>query len=96
MFPPTVNKIGFNSFWNSASNDADFDAWTIRRSAAYRAPMIAGLIEPKSLMSVMGYQDSYEEYDGDVSATQLNAEKCSLWEQKTGFSNTLFYKTGAR
>ncbi|MDP1921222.1 MAG: hypothetical protein Q8L14_33585 [Myxococcales bacterium] len=89
VFPPSVNKIGFNSFWNSTSNDNNLDAWTIRRSAAHRAPMIAGLIEPKSLLNLPDAgPDSYEEWGGDRSAAQLDAESCSLWQP--GFASALF------
>ena len=90
QFPPTVNKIGFNSFWNSTSNDSNFDAWTIRRSAKYRAPMISGLIEPKSLLNLPDAgPDAYEEWDGDKTAAQLEAQSCALWQP--GSANALFY-----
>ncbi len=90
-FPPTVNKIGFNSFWNSTTNDDNSDTWTIQRSAAYRAPMIAGLIEPKSLVNVLGYEDSYDEVGGKVRASGLDAQSPALWDRVGDTTNTLFY-----
>jgi hypothetical protein len=62
-FPPSVNKIGFNCFWNSASNDHDYDNETIIRSSAFRAPMISGLIEPDTAVNVAGYVDHFEELE---------------------------------
>jgi hypothetical protein len=94
-FPPTVNKVGYNSFWNSTSNDADLDAETITRSAAFRAPMISGLIEPKVLSSYQGYVDHYEEYSGSYTAADLDAEASTLWKQGTGFSSPLFVKSAS-
>ncbi len=89
-FPPSVNKIGFNSFWNSTNNDSNFDAWTIRRSAKYRAPMISGLIEPKSLLALPDAGlDAFEEWDGDKTAAQLEAQSCALWQP--GYTNALFF-----
>jgi len=100
MFPPTVNKIGFNSFWNSTSNDGDVDTATIKRSAAFRAPMIGALIEPKTLLSVPfdggAFEDGYEEYARDVTAAELDAEKCALWQQGSGYTNALFYDNAGK
>ena len=97
QFPPTVNKVGFNSFWDSTSNDSNYDAWTIERSAKYRAPMISGLIEPKRLMNLPGFgpnvvTDAYEEVDGDKTAAELDAESCSLWQP--GYTSGLFVDDG--
>lgn len=93
-FPPTVNKIGFNSFWNSTSNDGDYDAWTIRRSARYRAPMISGLLEPKQLTQLPNpgpnvQADLYEEFNSELTAVDLDAQQSSLWSP--GFTSPLFF-----
>lgn len=92
-FPPTVNKIGFNSFWNAARNDGDLDTWVMQRSAAHRAPMISGLIEPKSLVDVLGYQDTYEEYAGKLSAAELDVDHSTLWDRAGGTTSTMFHRT---
>lgn len=94
-FPPTVNKLGFNSFWNAATNDGGLDAWTIARSAAYRAPMIAGLIEPKSLVNVLGYHDAYEEYAGKATPAELDADGSTLWDRAGGVTSMLFQRTAS-
>ena len=87
-FPPTVNKIGFNSFWNSTTNDDNVDTWTIQRSAAHRAPMIAGLIEPKSLVDVLGYEDAYEELRGNIRAAGLDDGNPDLWDRTADTTNS--------
>jgi hypothetical protein len=94
FFPPTVNKIGFNSVWNSVNDHNGLDAWTIERAARYRAPMIAGLIEPKSLAYIDGGTDRYKEYEDDDTGAVLDAQECSLWQQGTGYSNALFFNNG--
>lgn len=101
LFPPWVNKIGFNSFWNSADNNHDLDAWTIARSAKYRVPLISGLVEPKSLVRLPAgdngtpaYTDAYEEYVGKLTPRELDAQACSLWEQGGDYSGTLFHDDG--
>lgn len=93
QYPPTVAKIGFNSFWNSTTNDGKLDEFTIERSARYRAPMISGLIEPKVPIQVSAtYPDLFEEWAGSVPAEKLDAQGCALWDQGTNYSGTLFQK----
>ncbi|MBP9205310.1 MAG: hypothetical protein KBG28_15175 [Kofleriaceae bacterium] len=92
-FPPTVNKIGFNSVWNATRNDDDHDAFTITRSAAFRAPMIAGLIEPKSLVDVLGYVDEYVELSDRTRAAGLDRDHPALWDDIGGVNVPLFQRT---
>jgi hypothetical protein len=98
LFPPLVNKIGYNSFWNAAGNDNNVDAWTIARAARHRAPMIAGLLETKSLLQGNFYPDGsfytdrFEEYGDGRTAAQLDLESPTLWLQQSNYSETLFYR----
>ena len=53
--------------------------------------MIGGLIEPKSLLNLpdAGRPDGFEEWARDMTAAELDAESCSLWQP--GYSSALFF-----